>query len=127
MDAHELMYTGRISQGKISGEWMKKVEEFLNKIFGKPDEGGPTQAFCPCSECENKKRKSRKVMGVHLCKNGFMPNYTRWVCHGEAYHSREEVVRPRLEAFDGDGGVAEWLGDYQDGTSHLSVLMLYLF
>jgi hypothetical protein len=57
MDDHEWMYTGRISQGKIRGEWMKKAEEFLNKIFGKPDEGSPTQAFCPCSECENKKRK----------------------------------------------------------------------
>jgi hypothetical protein len=45
-----------------------------------------------------------------------MPNYTRWVYHGEAYHPREEVVRPRLEAFDGDGGVAGWLGDYQDAT-----------
>jgi hypothetical protein len=45
-----------------------------------------------------------------------MPNYTRWVYHGEAYRPREEVVRPRLEAFDDDGGVAEWLGDYQDAT-----------
>jgi hypothetical protein len=45
-----------------------------------------------------------------------MLNYTRWVYHGEAYHPREEVMRPRLEAFDDDGGVAEWLGDYQDAT-----------
>ena len=42
-----------------------------------------------------------------------MPYYTWWVYHGEAYHPREEVVRRRLEAFDGDGGVEGWLGDYE--------------
>jgi hypothetical protein len=51
-----------------------------------------------------------------LCKYGFMSNYTRWVCHGEAYRPREEAVRQRLEAFDGDGGVAGWLGDYEDAA-----------
>jgi hypothetical protein len=51
-----------------------------------------------------------------LCKYGFMPNYTRWVCHGEAYRPREEAVRQRLEAFDGDGGVVGWLDDYEDAT-----------
>ena len=53
-------------------------------------------------------------MVQHLCKYGFMPNYTWWVSHGEAYRPREEVVRRRLEAFDGDGGVEGWLGDYED-------------
>ena len=43
-----------------------------------------------------------------------MPNYTRWVHHGEPYRPREEVVRRGLEAFYGDGGVAGWLGDYAD-------------
>jgi hypothetical protein len=45
-----------------------------------------------------------------------MPNYTRWVYHGEAYHPREEVVRQCLETFDNDGRVAEWLGDDEDAT-----------
>jgi hypothetical protein len=45
-----------------------------------------------------------------------MPNYTRWMSHGEAYRPREEVVRRRLEAFGGDGRVAGWLGDYEDAT-----------
>ena len=55
-------------------------------------------------------------MGEHLCKYGFTPNYTRWVFHGEAHRTREEVVRPRLEAFDADGGVAGWLGDFHEAT-----------
>jgi hypothetical protein len=82
---------------------MAKTEKFLDQAFGKVAKGA-RDMFCPCSECENKKRKTRTVMGEHLCKFGFIPNYTWWVYHGEAYHPREEVVRPRLEAFDGDVG-----------------------
>ena len=37
-------------------------------------------------------------MGKHLVKNGFMPDYTWWVHHGEAHRMREEVVRPQVEA-----------------------------
>jgi hypothetical protein len=87
---------------------MAKTEKFLDQAFGK----AASETFCPYSECENKKIKTREVMGQHLCKYGYMPNYTREVYHGEAYRPREEVVRPRLEAFDDDGEVAEWLGDY---------------
>jgi hypothetical protein len=94
---------------------MAKTEGFLDQAFGKAA-NRVRDTFCPCSECENKKIKTRKVMGEHLYKYGFTPNYTRWVYHGEAHRIREEVVRPRLEAFDGDGGVAGWLGDYHDAT-----------
>ena len=37
-----------------------------------------------------------------------------WVFHGEAHRTREEVMRPRLEAFDANGGVARWLGDFHE-------------
>ena len=50
-------------------------------------------------------------MGKHLLKNGFTPDYTRWVHHGEAHRMREEVVRPRVEAYDADAGVADMLDD----------------
>jgi hypothetical protein len=93
---------------------MDKTENFLNHAF--KEAKGARDTFCPCSDCENKKRKTREVMLRHLCKYGFMPNYTLWVYHGEAYRPREGVVRRRLEALDGDGGVAEWLGDYEDAT-----------
>jgi hypothetical protein len=92
---------------------MAKTEGFLDQAFGKAA-NGVRDTFCPCSECENKKRKTRKVMGKHLYKYGFTPNYTRWVYHGESHRTREEVMRPRLEEFDGDGGVAKWLCDYHD-------------
>ena len=106
------MYMGRPSQAQITREWMDKTEKFLDHAF--KEAKGARDTFCPCSDCENKKRKTREVMMKHLCKFGFMPNYTRWVYHGEAYRPTEEVVRRRLEAFDGDGGVEGWLGDYED-------------
>jgi hypothetical protein len=53
-------------------------------------------------------------MGEHLWKNGFTANYTRWVYHGEADRLREEVVRPRVEDYDTDAGVADMLHDYHE-------------
>ena len=53
-------------------------------------------------------------MGKHLCKNGFTADYTRWVYHGEADRIREEVVRPRVEDYDADAGVADMLNDYHE-------------
>ena len=50
-------------------------------------------------------------MGKHLLKNGFTPDYIWWVHHGEAHRMREEVVRPRVEAYDADAGVADMLDD----------------
>jgi hypothetical protein len=94
---------------------MDKTEGFLNQAFVKVASGA-RDMFCPCSECGNRKRKIRRVMGEHLCKYGFTPNYYRCVFHGKAHRTREEVVRPRLEAFDADGRVAEWLGDFHEAT-----------
>jgi len=76
---------------------------------------GAKDMFCPYSDRGNKKRKTRKVMEEHLCKFGFMPNYIRWVYHGEAHRIREDVVRPLLEAFDGDVGVAYMIDDFHQG------------
>jgi hypothetical protein len=112
MDNREWMYTGRPSQAGITHEWMDKTEEFLEHAF--KEANGAKDTFCPCNECQNKKRRTREFMIKDLCKHGFMPNYTRWVHHGEAYRPREEVVRRHLQAFDDEGGVPEWLGDYED-------------
>ena len=53
-------------------------------------------------------------MGEHLWRNGLTADYTRWVYHGEADSMREEVVRPRVEDYDADAGVAEMLNDYHE-------------
>jgi hypothetical protein len=66
-------------------------------------------------KCANRKRKNKVDMGKHLLKNGFMPDYTRWVHHGEAHRLREEVVRPRVEDFDAAAEVADMLDDFHEG------------
>ena len=104
------MYTGRTSQGDVSIEWMNKTDRFLKRAFGKAARY-PKMALCPCSKCGNRRMQNQEVMGIHLHKNGFTPNYTRWVHHGEADRMREEVVRPRVEAFDADVGVADMVDD----------------
>jgi hypothetical protein len=50
-------------------------------------------------------------MGRHLVYNGYTPNYHRWIHHGEADRIRAEMVRPCLEDFDDDAGVADMLDD----------------
>jgi hypothetical protein len=50
----------------------------------------------------------------HIWKNGFTSDYTRWIFHGEAHRTREEVVRQRVEDYDADAGVADMLNDYHE-------------
>jgi hypothetical protein len=78
MDNREWIYTRCPSQAQITPEWMAKTKKFLDQTFGKAAKGA-SDTFYPCSECENKKRKIREVIGQHLCKYGYMLNYTWWV------------------------------------------------
>jgi hypothetical protein len=49
-----------------------------------------------------------------IWKNGYVPNYTRWILHGERQRLREVVVRPDLEGFDADAGMADLLADVDE-------------
>ena len=111
MEDREWMYTGCPSQGQVTDEWINKTDAFLERAFGEGAKGA-SKIFCPCSNCANRKRQTKKVMGQHLWKNGFTADYTRWVYHSEADCMREEVVRPRVEDYDADAGVADILNDY---------------
>ena len=104
MKDREWMYTGRTSQGQVTNEWIDKTNAFLERAFGVAAKGA-SKICCPYSKCANKKRQT-KVMVEHLWKNGFTADYTRWVYHGEADRMREEVVRPHVENYDVDAGVA---------------------
>jgi hypothetical protein len=103
MDDREWMYTGRPSQSDFTTEWMMKANDFLELAFGECAKGA-ILVLCPCNIRANIKIKNKVDMGKYLLKNGFMPNYTRWVYHGEAHHLREEVVRLRMEHFDASAG-----------------------
>ena len=112
MDDREWMYTGRSSQGSLSDEWIEKTDAFLELAFAKVK--GARATWCPCSRCANTRRQTKEVMGKHLCKFGFTADYTRWIYHGESDRMREEVVRPRVEDYDADGGVGDMLNDYHE-------------
>ena len=82
------MYSGRPSVSEMTEDWVSKTNNFLDLAFAR--DNGPTGVWCPCSRCRNMVQKERVVMSAHLGKYGFMPDYHRWVYHGES-----EPVRPR--------------------------------
>ena len=102
MDDCEWMYTGCSSQTSLTTEWIDKTNAFLEWAFARVK--GASVTWCPCSKCANTRRQTKLVMGKHLCKNGFTTDYTRWIYHGEADRGRDEVVRQRIEEYDGDAG-----------------------
>jgi hypothetical protein len=61
--------------------------------------------------CQQEKKEGH---GRTYLKNGFTPDYTWWIFHGEAHRTREEVVRERVEDCDADVRVADMLNDYHE-------------
>lgn len=92
------MYSGRLSGGDVLPEWITKTNQFLEVAFARHT--GHGGVWCPCTSCGNNKEKTKDEMGWHLLKNGFMPNYHRWVAHGEfePQRARESVVRQRTDS-----------------------------
>jgi hypothetical protein len=66
----------------------------------------PVQQMC------QQEKKSKKALVEHIWKNGFTPDYTRWIFQGEAHRTREEVVRQHIEYYDVDVEVTDMLNDY---------------
>lgn len=45
---------------------------------------GPTVDIrCPCIKCMNLYTKTQEEVSSHLCINGIMPSYDKWIYHGE--------------------------------------------
>ena len=113
MEDHEWMYTGRLRRNDVTPEWIRKTDAFVERAYDEAAKGA-SLVPCPCSKCDNRKRKPKKTMVEHIWKNGFTSGYTRWIFHGEAHRTREEVLRQRVEDYDADAGVADILNDYQE-------------
>ena len=77
MDDREWIYTGRSSQGLFTDEWIEKTDAFLELAFTRVK--GARVTWCPYNICVNSRRQTKEVMGQHLCKNGFMADYIRWI------------------------------------------------
>jgi hypothetical protein len=92
MKDREWMYMGRVGRNDVTPESIRKTDAFMEQAFGKAAIGA-SLVPCPCNKCDNRKIKTKKAMVEHIWKNGFMLDYTRWIFHGEAHCTREEVVR----------------------------------
>jgi hypothetical protein len=99
MEDREWMYMLWRDEHDYDLLFIVKIEEFLKHAFGESAKGH-SLVVCPCSGCDNRRMKDRLTMGKHIVKFGFTPGYHRWIHHGEADRIREEVMRPRLDAFD---------------------------
>jgi hypothetical protein len=112
MEDGEWMYMGRVERNDVTPEWIRETDDFVERAYDEAAKGA-SLVPCPCSKCANQKRKS-KCMVEHIWKNGFTPGYTRWIFHGEAHRTREEVLRQRVEHYDADAGVVDMLNDYHE-------------
>jgi hypothetical protein len=113
MEDREWMYMGRVGRNDVTPEWIRKTDDFVERAYGEAAKG-VSLVPCPCSKCDNRKRKSKKSMVEHIWKNGFSSGYTRCIFHGEAHRMREEVLRQRVKYYDADAGVADMLNDYHE-------------
>jgi hypothetical protein len=89
----------------------------VERAYGEAAKGA-SLVPCPCNKCANRKRKPKKAMVEHIWKNGFMSGYTRWIFHGEAHRTREEVLRQRVEDYDADAGGSGYVEQLSGGTVH---------
>jgi hypothetical protein len=97
----------------VTPEWIRKTDDFVEQAYGEAAKGA-SLVPCLCIKYANQKRKSKKSMVEHIWKNGFTPDNTRWIFHGEVHRTREEVLRQHVEHYDADAGVADMLNDYHE-------------
>jgi hypothetical protein len=113
MEDREWMYTGHVGRNDVTPKWIRKTDDFVERAYREAAKG-VSLVPCSCSKYANRERKSKKSMVEHIWKNGFTLGYTRWIVHGEAHHTREEVLRQRVEHYDADAGVADMLNEYHE-------------
>ncbi|CAM8999989.1 unnamed protein product [Rhodiola kirilowii] len=64
-------------------EYRQGVEQFLNFAYSQPC-SPDNKIKCPCTKCNNGRRKVRDKVRQHLIMNGIVKSYTIWNCHGES-------------------------------------------
>jgi hypothetical protein len=90
-DDRRVMYDRFYKKSGHSAEWVQIVKEFLNQAFA----GYRRVAKCPCTICRNYRFLNQDEVQVHLCQEGFMPNYLVWRDHRE--------VQPLVVGTESDG------------------------
>ncbi|KAL4348063.1 hypothetical protein GQ457_17G010780 [Hibiscus cannabinus] len=67
-------------RSRASEEYIRGVTNFLNFAFERTEDG---KIWCPCVNCVNTYRVSRRDAFDHLICDGFLKGYVRWIFHGE--------------------------------------------
>jgi hypothetical protein len=78
-DDRRVMYDRFSKKSGHSVEWVRIIKEFFNKAFA----DGHHVAKCPYTICQNYRFLTQDKVQIHLCHEGFMPNYLVWCDHGE--------------------------------------------
>jgi hypothetical protein len=100
------MYGGWKKSGAHTSEWMNKTQEFIDRAFsGQLDEC----VKCQCSRCRNALCEDKRMLIMHLCKFGFMPDYDVWTHHSETIHQRTASVAEDEDDRSGDDRMDEML------------------
>ncbi|XP_039135718.1 uncharacterized protein LOC120273139 [Dioscorea cayenensis subsp. rotundata] len=68
-------------KSRLSNEYAKGVESFLDFAFDKSSEDN--MIVCPCVKCANVHWHTREVVEEHLMCDGILRGYTCWFFHGE--------------------------------------------
>jgi hypothetical protein len=74
------MYSGSEKEGNYIDEWMGKTTTFLDCAFLLSK-----IVWWPSSRCQNTRcLEENTTIGIHLCNNGFVPDYEVWNFHSES-------------------------------------------
>ncbi|CAL5327739.1 unnamed protein product [Camellia sinensis] len=77
MDKSWMMINDRLK----SKEYQQGVKSFID--FATKNLGSQDDIRCPCVDCLNGTKHSRKVVWLHLIRRGIACSYRTWVHHGE--------------------------------------------
>jgi hypothetical protein len=74
------MYSGWDKGENYTYKLMDEATTFLDRAFSLLK-----IVLCPCSRCQNTRcLEDKTTIAIHLCKNGFVPDYEVWKFHGKS-------------------------------------------
>eukprot|EP00256_Glycine_max_P069195 XP_025983790.1 uncharacterized protein LOC100791086 [Glycine max] len=108
---------------RISDEYENGVEQFL-QFTQLNAESLRGNYFCPCVKCLNGRRQSVDEIRSHLICYGIIPNYTKWIWHGE---SADIPIVSQSQAVHEDSGerIEEMIRDLGQETFEQAHAPLY--
>uniref|UniRef100_A0A7N2R2F0 Transposase-associated domain-containing protein n=1 Tax=Quercus lobata TaxID=97700 RepID=A0A7N2R2F0_QUELO len=90
-------------------KYRQGIKDFLDFAFKHTTVGDKN--FCLCKQCNNYFAKTRDDVEADLLTIGILPNYTRWLRHGEERHFETCDSLDSDDESNGDG-LSEMVEDY---------------